>query len=121
VTYMLTITAPGSGSFVNTASSTAGTPDPVPANNNGTAPASQITTTVTPAADVLVRLIGPTNASVGDPITFTLTVTNRGPGAAANVLVSNALPTNVVFVGSTGGGLLTNGGGSIVWPAARRT
>ena len=46
VSYTLTVTAPSSGTLLNVASSTATSTDPTPANNNGSAAASRVTTTV---------------------------------------------------------------------------
>ena len=40
-------------------------------------------------------------------ITYTIVVTNFGPSTASNVVVSDVLPTNVTFIGATGGGVAT--------------
>ena len=40
----------------------------------------------------------PNPVIVGSNLTYSLTVTNRGPATASSVSVTNALPTGVVFV-----------------------
>ena len=50
-----------------------------------------------PVADLAVTKIGPTAATGGDNITYTLTVTNGGPDAAQNVTLSDTIPTNMAF------------------------
>jgi uncharacterized repeat protein (TIGR01451 family) len=44
--FTVTVTAPAAGSFTNSAAATSATPDPIPANNNGTSTNSQVATTV---------------------------------------------------------------------------
>lgn len=56
----------------------------------------------------IAKTVDRTTASVGDLLTFTLSVTNAGPGAAANVVVTDSLPTGLTLVdvmisGSPGG------------------
>ena len=70
--------------------------------------------TVTPVADLAVTAGGPTNVLAGGTIIYTVTVTNSGPSTASNVVVNDNLPTNSVFVISTGGG--TNDNGIVTWP-----
>ncbi len=47
-------------------------------------------------ADIAVAFVGPANTNVlaNDPLAYSLFVTNRGPGGAANVVLSNTLPAN---------------------------
>jgi len=112
--FTVTVIAPASGSFTNIASGTSGTPDPNPTNNNGTLPGSKVTTSVTPVADVQIFVFGPTNVTVGDGFFYTILVTNAGPATAINTLVTNVLPTNVVFASASGGGVLS--GNVVTWP-----
>jgi uncharacterized repeat protein (TIGR01451 family) len=112
--FTVTVTAPSSGNFTNIASGTAGTPDPNPTNNNGTLPGSKVTTTVVSVADVQIFVSGPTNVTVGDGFSYTILVTNAGPATAISTLVTNLLPTNVLFASASGGGLNTNN--VVTWP-----
>ena len=76
-----------------TATATAGLRefDPVTANNTAT-----ITTTVGPACDLALSLIGFPDAVVaGSNVTYTITVTNQGPSSATGVIVNDTLPALV--------------------------
>ena len=61
------------------------------------------TTCVPPDSDVSIsktaNVTGP--LQVGSAVTFTLTVSNAGPGAATDVVVTDALPSNVTYVSDT--------------------
>jgi uncharacterized repeat protein (TIGR01451 family) len=112
--FTVTVTAPNGGSVLNTASSVSVTPDPTPGNNNGSAPSAKVTTAVTPVADIIVLLSGPPSVSPGQGFTYTVVVTNGGPSASTNVLLKDTLPTNLVYNGSSGGGVISNR--VITWP-----
>jgi uncharacterized repeat protein (TIGR01451 family) len=45
----------------------------------------------------------PDPVTVGDNLTYTITVTNRGPDAATNVVVTDTLPSGVTFVSASPG------------------
>ena len=91
-TVTITVTADQAGTVTNTASVSSETTDPSSSNNSATA-----TTTVDPAADLALTKTGAPNPVVGSSLTYTLTVTNNGPSAAAGVTVSDTLPPNVTF------------------------
>ena len=110
--YYVVETAPGSGSVTNTAVAGATTFDPNLLNNTNRS--VSVVTTVLTGADVQVLLFGPTNVTVGDGFFYTTVVTNAGPLTAVNTLVTNFLPTNLVFVSASGGGIYTNG--VVTWP-----
>lgn len=46
-------------------------------------------------ADISVEMTGPEDAAVGETFAYTLTVSNNGPSAAANVWLTDALPYGV--------------------------
>jgi uncharacterized repeat protein (TIGR01451 family) len=112
--FTVTLTAPAGGSLTNSVSSTGSVTDPVPANNNGTAAAARVITAVGAQADLMVFNSGPPLVLAGSNLTYTIDVTNAGPAPATNVVVSDSLTTNVVFVSASNGGLLS--GGVVNWP-----
>ncbi len=80
-------------SVTNTASATASTPDPNPADNNGSA-----TTPVAGRADLAIQKTRTSAGPVvpGQPITWRLRVTNTaGPSTARGVTVTDTLPADV--------------------------
>ena len=80
---------------------------------------------VTPGADVRTTKLGATNVVAGSNFTYTITVTNLGPTTASNIVVTDILPTNTVFVSASSGGSHSNG--IVLWisltnfPAGRGT
>lgn len=62
--------------------------------------------------DLLVRISdAPDPVILGHDLTYTISLTNTGPADATGVIISNALPTNVVFVTVTSSqGACTNSG-----------
>ncbi len=113
--YTVIANAPANGSLTNLASAVSSTSDPNPANNNGSAPSSQVITTVAPQADVAATCTGPASVASGATFNYSVTVTNLGPSTASNVVVTDALPGTATFISSTGGGV--NNGGVMTWPA----
>jgi len=112
--FTVVLTAPASGGLTNIALSTSGTFDPNTANNNGSASGSKALTLVTPVADLIVLLSGPTSVNVGDSFTYSVLLTNGGPSTAVGVILKDNLPTNLVFVSTSGGGTFSNN--VITWP-----
>lgn len=72
-------------------------------DSNAANNSAMTTTTVTPpAADISVGISGPTtDPSVGDSVTYTVTVSNAGPSSQTNTSVVVTLPDEVVFVSAT--------------------
>ncbi len=71
--------------------------------NDAPAENDQDAVVLTPAsADLsLTKLVSDANPSVGDQVTFTITVTNIGPNAATGVTVLDQLPLSTTFVSET--------------------
>ncbi len=63
----------------------------------------------TPMAQVAIVKTGPAAVDAGGTITYTLTVTNRGPDAAVNVVVTDPADTSLVTVTSAPGCTVTAG------------
>lgn len=61
------------------------------------------TTTITPQADLSMRVSAPLTATVSTPITYTITISNTGPSYANNVILTDILPAGTVFFASTPG------------------
>src|SRR5204862_6298697 len=111
----VTFAAPATGTLL-----TLSLPDALPiypdsTNNNGSAPASRVTTVVGEIADLAVAKTGPATVVAVNPITYTITVTNNGPSDASAVVVQDTLPAGVTFVSASNGGTAT--AGVVTWPA----
>ncbi len=63
--YSVTVTAPATGTLLNIAASRSTTADPDPSNNDGSLPASRVTTTVVAQADVATTKTGPATVNAG--------------------------------------------------------
>ena len=100
VTYTLTATsASGAGGTVkNTVTATvpAGITDPNAANNTATANVDIVPT----SGDVAVTF-STANGTVGSNLSYTVTVTNNGPGASNGIVLTNFLPANATLVSAT--------------------
>jgi uncharacterized repeat protein (TIGR01451 family) len=85
--------------------------------NDGGASSGIATVTIifTPLADIAVTKNGPASVAAGSNLTYTVSVTNLGPGTAANVVAVDDLPVNAVFVSASSGGTLSNN--AVAWPA----
>ena len=108
--------------IVNTATVSSATPDPNPAND-----ASSASTSVAADLSIVKTLASP--VTPGSQATFQLAVTNRGPSAATNVVVTDPLPAglSVSSVSATQGsctpgatvicalGTLPVGGTATIW------
>ncbi|UMY66726.1 MULTISPECIES: choice-of-anchor L domain-containing protein [unclassified Flavobacterium] len=95
VTYTITVQVPAgfTGSLSSTATANAHEFDPAPANNKATDTDAQVTV----GADIIVtNTNGQTTYTPGQTgVTYTITVTNKGPQNASNVLVTNPIPAGV--------------------------
>lgn len=106
--FFITAKAMNSGVATNIAYSVAQTYDLYPANNNGSSDFSKVVTTINPAADIKVIKTGNLLVGPGTSMVYTITITNIGPSTASNIVVTDILPTNVVYVSSSPTGGLTN-------------
>jgi len=89
-----------------TYSGTASSVNYMPSTTAGIVLADNATTTVnfalTPfGTDVAIATGGPTTAEGGTDLVYVLTVSNHGPLAAANVVVSETTPAGTIFVSAT--------------------
>jgi uncharacterized repeat protein (TIGR01451 family) len=99
-TIVTTFTVPAgfSGTILNTAIATTTAVDPEPGNNGGSA-----TTVVSPAsADLAIVKGGEAEAGPGDTISYLIAVTNLGPSAAQDVLITDPTPAGLTFVSNSG-------------------
>ena len=91
------------GAADSTATNTAtvqqtGSVDPVPANNS-----AGVDINVPPSSDMQVtKSVLPAEPQAGGPVTFTIPVTNAGPSPANNVILTDAIPSELVFGSVTG-------------------
>jgi len=60
-----------------------------------------IMTTQVGGADLTITKGAPTQVSRGSTLSYTITVKNNGPAVAFNVIVTDTLPVDVTFAGST--------------------
>ena len=95
----VTVSHEATGTIENTAAVTAETPDPEPLNNKSTDK-----TSVVGEADLeIAKTATPATAIAGEPITYKLAVTNKGPSDAANVKVTDVLPEGLKYESSSAG------------------
>jgi uncharacterized repeat protein (TIGR01451 family) len=84
--------------IVNTATvSTTTSVDPASANNS-----ASVSTSVSISADLSIAVTGPTVVLPGNPLAYSVLVTNSGPNASAEVVVNASLPAGLTFVSNSG-------------------
>ena len=69
--------------------------------NWGTAVANFLPSLPANSADMAVTVSGPSSVTAGTTATYTITVTNNGPNAAAGVVLTDTLPAGSTFVSLT--------------------
>ncbi|HEV7763978.1 MAG TPA: DUF11 domain-containing protein [Thermoanaerobaculia bacterium] len=84
------------GPINNTATATSDTDDNNGGNNGGSASGVPVGSGGTADLSV-VKSSQTTTAGPGDPVTYTITVTNDGPNAANDVIVTDTLPASLLF------------------------
>jgi uncharacterized repeat protein (TIGR01451 family) len=98
--------------ITNEARVDATTADPVPGNNR-----SVWNTSVSGANVAVTKTVG--SVVAGTEATYTLTVSNGGPSAAENVVVTDTLPEGVTFVSASDSGctmVRAGPNGVVTWP-----
>ena len=99
VTVVVTPSVAAAGVVTNSASVTRQEHDPWTVNDIAT-----VTTTVLPRADLaVVKSDAPDPVGLGDPLTYTLVVTNYGPSGATRVVLTDTLPDSTSYVSSSAG------------------
>ena len=83
---------PPTATVSNAAVITSRTPDPSAGNNS-----AQATSLVTTSADLAIRQSGPAWVTAGTRLTYTLTITNRGPSDARQVVVTDTLDAGLTY------------------------
>ncbi|HEY0230644.1 MAG TPA: DUF11 domain-containing protein, partial [Dokdonella sp.] len=99
ITATYSILAPTSELVTNIASAGSDTPDPNPGNNS-----SMVITrleSAAPVADLGIVKSGPASAMSGDLVSYTMVVTNHGPNAVPDAVLSDPTPTGLQFVGAS--------------------
>lgn len=97
-TVTVTATAIAADTFTKTTSVTSNEIDSNSANNSLIQRTTVNPVTPTGADLELAKIVDKANPNVGDRITFTLTLTNKGPGIASGVKVTDVLPAGLSFV-----------------------
>jgi uncharacterized repeat protein (TIGR01451 family) len=87
------VPATTTGTLINTITCSSQTADDDSGNNSATT-----VTTVNTQADLSISKNAPATANAGTNLTYTITVANGGPSAAANVSMTDAVPVNTTFV-----------------------
>jgi uncharacterized repeat protein (TIGR01451 family) len=90
---------PQGSTLSNTANVTSSTADSNTANDSSTA-----TATVATLADLAVAVTGPAAVTAGTNVTYTLRVTNAGPGDARAVPLTDSLRAGLSFLSAGAGG-----------------
>jgi uncharacterized repeat protein (TIGR01451 family) len=107
----VTVNAPGAGPLVATAIASAAETDLTTANNRATA-----SVTITPSADVAIRVNGRSVTEPGVLVAYSVTTINNGASPATNVVQTVQLPTGLVGVSVTGGGVYNMISGVVTFP-----
>jgi large repetitive protein len=114
-TLTITVTPNATGSITDTAYVESNEND-LNQSNNSASVTTQVISAASQANLSIVKVAAPNPGTVGQSLTYTLIVTNTGAASAANVVVSDTLPSGVTFAsGSTdvNGVNVTNNNGAV--------
>ncbi len=92
-----TVNPAATGVLVNSAQAL-----PPAGHANRTSAAATDSDPISSRADLGITKTGPAAIVAGNPLVYTITVTNTGPSDAAGVVVSDTTPAGLVFVSNTG-------------------
>ena len=92
----VTFTPTISGSLTNTGSVSSLATDLHASDNT----AAAVVAVSPQPADIALAFTAPASVVIGSNLTYTITITNTGPGVAGSVIVTNPLPASVSFVTS---------------------
>jgi uncharacterized repeat protein (TIGR01451 family) len=106
-TFTIVVNPTVAGTLSDVASASGDQTDPTPADNSVTLPT--VVTTVAATADLALSGNAPGSVTLGNKVTYTLTVTNGGSSAATGVKLTDTLPAGVSFVSASGGVAPGNG------------
>src|SRR5579871_3307295 len=85
-----------------------------PNSTNNSATATDIVGVISHADMAIVKTATPNPVTDGTPLTYTLTVTNNGPGSGTNVTVTDTLPSVMTYLSSTSSqGSCSEAGGTV--------
>jgi uncharacterized repeat protein (TIGR01451 family) len=97
-TINITAKAVGAGDFTNTATITSGEDDLDLLNNTLDQDRTVNAIAPSPADLELSKTVSNSNPTIGEIITFTTTLSNKGPGIASGIKVTDLLPIGLTFV-----------------------
>jgi uncharacterized repeat protein (TIGR01451 family) len=98
-TITIVVTGTSAGTLTLTSSVASPTPDPNLTNNHATATVNVVAPATPPKADLAItKKVSPTSTEVGNNLTYTLTVTNKGPQTGTGVVVTDKLPSGLTLV-----------------------
>lgn len=102
--FTVNVKADKTGRYTNTATADA-------AGNLSAKSGETVTVVRQPVLEIAKR--GPAKVFIGRPITYEITVSNKGDAAAANTVIEDPVPAGATFVSATDGGALN--GNTVVW------
>lgn len=72
-------------------------------NSPASAPSNQVKPTAPTITDIAITMSSPSSVNAGSFVTFTMTISNLGPGNAANVMLADTLPAPLISFSTTQG------------------
>ncbi|HSY49073.1 MAG TPA: hypothetical protein VLC46_09690 [Thermoanaerobaculia bacterium] len=97
ITAIYNVPANYTGTSVTNTATVSSASDPNSSNNTASA-----TSTISAQADLSISKTGPPSVTVGQNISYTISVTNSGQLAAANTFVNDSTPAGLTFVSNGG-------------------